>query len=95
MEFQYNDKKHVATEHTPFKLNFGRYSWKGNLTVKIELSKLEDFLEELQRSWKVIKKLFKVTKEAMKKQFDKKRHNLQELKLGDNMWLEAKNIQLN
>ena len=22
-EFQYNDKKHAATEHTPFKLNFG------------------------------------------------------------------------
>ena len=22
-EFQYNDKKHAATGHTPFKLNFG------------------------------------------------------------------------
>ena len=31
----------------------------------------------------------------MKKQFDKKRRNLQELKVGDNMWLEAKNIYLN
>ena len=30
----------------------------------------------------------------MKQQFDKKR-NLQELKAGDNMWLEAKNIYLN
>ena len=30
----------------------------------------------------------------MKWQFDKKR-NLQELKAGDNMWLEAKNIYLN
>jgi len=25
-EFQYNDKKHVAIERTPFKLNFGRHS---------------------------------------------------------------------
>ena len=24
-EFQYNDKKHVATEKTPFELNFGRH----------------------------------------------------------------------
>jgi len=32
-------------------------------------------------------------KEGMKKQFDKKRQNSQELKQGDNMWLEAKNIQ--
>jgi len=28
----------------------------------------------------------------MKKQFDKKRRNPQGLKVGDNMWLEAKNI---
>ena len=31
----------------------------------------------------------------MKKQFDKKRIFPQELKVGDNMWLENKNIQLN
>jgi len=31
----------------------------------------------------------------MKKQFDKKRRFPQELKVGDNMWLENKNIQLN
>jgi len=24
VEFQYNDKKHIATGKTPFKLNFGR-----------------------------------------------------------------------
>ena len=32
-------------------------------------------------------------KEAMKKQFNKKRQNLQELKQENNMWLETKNIQ--
>ena len=32
-------------------------------------------------------------KEAMKKQFNKKRQNSQGLKQGDNVWLEAKNIQ--
>ena len=31
----------------------------------------------------------------MKRQFDKKRWNPQGLKVGDNMWLENKNIQLN
>ena len=38
-------QKHAATRHTPFKLNFGRHLWKGNLTVKMELPKLEDFLK--------------------------------------------------
>jgi len=40
-EFQYNDKKHVATEQTPFKLNFEIYPWKGSLTVQTELPNLE------------------------------------------------------
>jgi len=31
----------------------------------------------------------------MKKQFDKKRRNSQELKVGNNVWLENKNIYLN
>ena len=31
----------------------------------------------------------------MKKQFDKKRRNPHRLKVGDNMWLENKNIHLN
>jgi len=36
-EFQYNDKKHTATGRTPFKLNFGRHSWKGDLVVQTEI----------------------------------------------------------
>ena len=31
----------------------------------------------------------------MKRQFDKRRQNPQGLKIGDNMWLENKNIQSN
>ena len=31
----------------------------------------------------------------IKKQFDKKRRNPQGLKVGDNVWLENKNIHLN
>jgi len=39
--------------------------------------------------------LIKIAKEAIKKQFDKKRRNLQGLKIGDNVWLEAKDIHSN
>ena len=35
-----------------------------------------------------------MAKYAIKKQFNKKRQNLQGLKQEDNIWLEAKNIQL-
>jgi len=51
-EFQYNDKKHATMEKTLFELNFGRYPWKGDLMVKTDISRVEDFLSGLQRSWK-------------------------------------------
>ncbi len=34
-EFQHNDKKYAATDRTPFKLNFGRHPWKGDLMVQM------------------------------------------------------------
>jgi len=58
----------------------------------MKLPKLEDFLEELQRSWDKSRISMNIAKEAMKKQFNKKIRNLQGLKIGDNMWLKAKNI---
>jgi len=94
-EFQYNDKKHTATGRISFKLNFGRNLWKGNLMVQMELPKLEDFVIELQRSWKEAMKSVEAAKNTMKRQFDKKKRNSQGLKTGDNVWLEAKNIYLN
>jgi len=39
----------------------------------MELPRLETFLEELQKSWETTKTLMEMAKEAMKKQFDKKR----------------------
>ena len=67
MEFQYNDKKHIATKYTLFKLKFRRYLWKGDLIVKMELPKLEDFLEGLQKSWEVAKKSIEVVKKVIKR----------------------------
>ena len=94
-EFQYNDKKHAATGWTLFKLNFGKHPWKGNLVVQIDIPRVEDFLIGLQKSWKQATKAMEKAQKNMKKQFNKKRRNSQGLKVGDNMWLENKNIHLN
>ena len=80
---------------TPFELNCGRYPWKGNLMVQTEFPKLEEFLIGLQRSWEEAMKSIEIAQGAMKKQFDKKRRNSQGLNVGDNMWLESKNIHSN
>ena len=61
----------------------------------MEFPKLEEFLTRLQRSWEKAMKLMKDAQERMKKQFNQKRRNPQGLKIGDNIWLENKNIYLN
>lgn len=43
-EFQYNDKRHAATDYTLFKLHFERHSQKGDLTVK-KITKTGNFAE--------------------------------------------------
>jgi len=50
-EFQYNDKRHVATGRIPFKLNFRRHPWKDDLVVQSEIPRVEEFLVGLQKSW--------------------------------------------
>ena len=85
----------MATGWIPFKLNFERHLWKGNLMVQTEFPKLEEFLIGLQRSWEEAMKSIEAAQGNIKKQFDKKRRNLQGLKVGDNMWLNNKNIHLN
>jgi len=63
--------------------------------VQTKFPKLEEFLIRLQRSWEEATKSIEIAKEVMKRQFNKKKQNSQELKAGDNVWLEAKNIHSN
>ena len=55
-EFQYNDKKHIVTRRTPFKLNFRRHSWKGNLMVQTVIPQVKEFLIGIQKSWEQARK---------------------------------------
>jgi len=56
VEFQYNNKKHAATERTPFELNFRRHPWKGDLMVQMEIPQVEEFLIRIQKSWEQVTK---------------------------------------
>jgi len=94
-KLQYNNKRHVATGRTPFELIFGRHLWKGDLVVWSEFLRVEEFLTGLQKSCEQTIKSMEEAQKNMKRQFDKKRWNPQGLKIGDNIWLENKNIQLN
>jgi len=85
----------VATDRILFELNFGRHPWKGNLMVQTGIPQVEDFLIGIQKSWEQVTKAMKEVQRRMKKQVDKKRQNSQGLEVGDNVWLENKNIHLN
>jgi len=63
--------------------------------IQTDIPEVEDFLIGLQKSWKEATKAMEEVQKNMKKQFDKKRRNPQGLKVGDNVWLENKNIHLN
>ena len=65
-EFQYNDKKHAATGKIPFELNFGRHLWKEDLMVQIESPQVEEFMKNLQKSWKQAKSAIKKLQKNMK-----------------------------
>ena len=85
----------MVIDRIPFKLNFGRHIWKDNLVTQIEFPRLEEFLIKLQKSQEKVTKLIEEAQKNIKKQFDRKRRNPQELKIGNNIWLENKNIYLN
>ena len=50
---------------------------------------------DYKRVGEQVTKAMKEAQKKIKKQFDKKRQNPQGLKVGDNVWLENKNIHLN
>ena len=56
---------------------------------------MEEFTKNIQESWKHAAQAMKEAQKNMKQQFDKKRRNPQDLKVGNHVWLENKNIQSN
>ena len=94
-EFQYNDKEHAATGHSPFYVNYGRHPWKGNLTVETEIPSLEKLLKKMETTRNKARTAIERTKDMIKRQYDKRRQQTQDLKVGEQVWLEAKNIQTN
>jgi len=91
-EFQYNDKEHAATGHTPFYVSYGRHPWKENLIVEMKIPSLEELLKKIKTTREKARTAMKRTKNTMKRQYDKRRRQAQDLKIEEQVWLEAKNI---
>ena len=76
-------------------MNYGRYFWKENLTVETKIPSLEELLKKMETTREEARTAMERTKDTMKKQYDKRRQKVQDLKVGEQVWLKAKNIQIN
>jgi hypothetical protein len=93
-EFQYNDKIHSSTNHTPFFLNYGCHPWKG----EIQMSKgtnptAEDFVHALEIAREEVAAAMAQTAEKAKSHYDLQRRSARVYKPNDLIWLEATNLK--
>ena len=76
-------------------MNYRRHLWKENLTVETEIPSLEELLKKMETTREEARTTMERTKDIMKRLYNKRRRQLQDLKVGEQVWLEAKNIQIN
>ena len=92
-EFTQNDHIHNSTKQTPFFLNYGRHPWKGietntqsnNPDVEtLHLKMKEIHLEAIAAN--------SLTKEMMKRFYDRTKGKSIKYQIGNKVWLKGKNI---
>jgi len=61
----------------------------------MEIPSLEGLLKKMETTREEAKTVMERIKKTMKRQYNKRTHQSQGLKIGEQVWLEAKNIQTN
>jgi len=61
----------------------------------MEIPSLEDLLKKIETTREKARIAMERTKNMIKRQYNKRRQQSQDLKVGEQVWLEAKNIQMN
>ena len=63
--------------------------------MEMEIPSLEDLLKKMKTTREEAKTAIEKTKKTMKRQYNKRTRQSQDLKTGEQVWLEARNIQTN
>ncbi|QRW13671.1 Retrotransposable element Tf2 protein [Ceratobasidium sp. AG-Ba] len=93
-EFAYNNGVNVSTGKTPF---FANYGFHPKFAVGDKegqgLAIADNHAEWLQKGYDELKAALTVSQERMKEYYDRKHRAPEEIKVGDQVWLDNQNIQ--
>ncbi|QRW08767.1 Transposon Tf2-1 polyprotein [Ceratobasidium sp. AG-Ba] len=93
-EFAYNNGVNVSTGKTPF---FANYGFHPKFAVGDKegqgLAIADNHAEWLQKGYDELKAALTVSQERMKEYYDRKHRAPEEIKVGDQVWLDNRNIQ--
>lgn len=93
-EFAINNRIASATGHSPFYLNHGRHPRMGVNPRRSVNPAAEEFAKAMSNAWEEAQSSLKAAASIMKQQADTKRKDAREYQEGDQVWLEATNINV-
>jgi len=94
-EFTFNNKVHVVTKESPFKINYGRKPRMGfDIRKKRKNVKVEEFAREMKDRYEEVKSALVRSQEEMKRQTDKNRKEAEEYRVGDKVLISTKNFPM-
>ncbi len=93
-EFQYNNKLHSSTNHTPFFLNYRQHPWKGEMQLtKSSNPSTDEFVKTLEATREEADAAMTKASEQAKANYDHGKWMSQGYRTGDQVWLEATNLK--
>ena len=94
-EFTFNNRTHSSTGYSPFYLDYGRHPHTPISQEHASSSNpmAEEFMKRLEHSQKVAVEALERAAENMKKYADRARREEPELEIGQDVWLDMRNIK--
>src|SRR5882762_6761474 len=94
-EFTYNNRVQASTKYSPFMLNAGQNPHMGHEPQKMTgLDSVEKFMDAMKRTREDAESALKRVADDMKKYYDQKCGKTLRYALGEKVWLDALNIQM-
>jgi len=94
-EFSHNDKIQSSIGFSPFYINHGRHTYKRtNPQWEAKSQSAIEFVEHVKKVQEETEAALKHSNKTVKRSYDRRKRDLQKYKLGDKVWLEGKNINM-